>query len=510
MNIHTFAAIYIGSYEVSIKIFEITAKKIREIDYIRSRIELGRDAYSKGSIGYELVEALCDTLAEYKKIMDGYHIEDYEAYAAAALRDVSNELFILDQIKIRTGIEVHVLSNSEHRFISYKSVAVREEFERMIQKGAAVVDAGGGGMQITVFSKGKTVTTQHLALGTMRMREQLAKKSADLAQYEYQIEELVEKELEVFKAMYLGDVKIHYLIIMGDYITEIAGKVEKNHDENTVNIDKFLKYLDKLKKKSLEEITDALGLTNENDALIIPYMMIFKCIAENMDAESLWAPGVSVSDGIAYDYAERNNKIKVLHDFDEDILTAAGNLSKRYMSYSPHITALTQMSTLIFDTMKKIHGMNKRERLLLQVAAILHDCGKYISLANGPECSYDIIMASEIIGLSHLEREIVASTVLYNTWKLPPYEEVADKMDHDSYIIVAKLSAILRVSNAMDRSHKQKFKNVKAVIKGKELVITIETMDDIALEKALFASKAEYFESIFSIKPIIREKRVYG
>ena len=51
--IHTFAAIYIGSYEVSIKIFEISGKKkIRDIDYIRSRIELGRDAYSKGSIGY--------------------------------------------------------------------------------------------------------------------------------------------------------------------------------------------------------------------------------------------------------------------------------------------------------------------------------------------------------------------------------------------------------------------------------------------------------------------------
>lgn len=39
--IHTFAAIYIGSYEVSIKIFEISGKKkIRDIDYIRSRIEL--------------------------------------------------------------------------------------------------------------------------------------------------------------------------------------------------------------------------------------------------------------------------------------------------------------------------------------------------------------------------------------------------------------------------------------------------------------------------------------
>lgn len=510
MSVHTFAAIYIGSYEVSIKIFEISAKKkIRVIDHVRSHIEMGRDAYSKGSIGYELVDALCDTLGEYKKIMDGYQVESYQAYAATALRDVANELFILDQIRIRTGLEVHVLSNSEHRFISYKSIAMQDDFERMIQKGAAVVDAGGGGMQITVFSKGKAVITQHLALGTMRMKEQLAKKSSNAAQYAKQIEELVEKELEVFKAMFLKDVKMKYLIVMGDYITDMARKSDKNAQESLIETGKFLKYLDKLGRKNMEEIAEELNLANDNDSLVIPYMTIFKCLAMNMDAEYLWAPGVSVSDGIAYDYAEKNNKIKVVHDFEEDVLSAAHNLSKRYMSYTPHIEALTKMSTLIFDTMKRVHGLSKRERLLLQVAAILHDCGKYISFANGPMCSYDIIMASEIIGLTHMEREIVANTVLFNTLKLVPYEELSDKLDREGYITVAKLSAILRVSNAMDRSHKQKFKNVKVAIKDKELVITIETLDDIALEKALFAAKTEYFESVFSIKPVVKVKRVY-
>ena len=233
-------------------------------------------------------------------------------------------------------------------------------------------------------------------------------------------------------------------------------------------------------------------------------------MAESIGAESLWAPGTNVSDGIAFHYAQKNNMIRVEHDFEADVLSAARNLSERYMSYTPHIDALTQMATLIFDTMKKVHGLGRRERLLLQVAAILHDCGKYISFANGPSCSYDIIMASEIIGLTHKEREIVANTVLYNTWPLPDYEDLADKLDHDSYLTVAKLSAILRVSNAMDRSHKQKFKNVKAAVKGRELVITIETMDDIALEKALFDAKTSYFENVFSIKPVIKEKRVYG
>ena len=46
MRITTFAAIYVGSYEVSLKITEISAKrKIREIDLIRSRIGIGRNIY---------------------------------------------------------------------------------------------------------------------------------------------------------------------------------------------------------------------------------------------------------------------------------------------------------------------------------------------------------------------------------------------------------------------------------------------------------------------------------
>ena len=506
--IHTFAAIYIGSYEVSIKIFEISGKKkIRDIDYIRSRIELGRDAYSKGSIGYELVEALCDTLAEYKKIMDGYWVDSYEAYAAAALRNAENELFILDQIRIRTGLLVKVLSNSEHRFISYKSVAMREDFERMIQKGAAVVDAGGGGMQITVFSKGKVVTTQHLALGTMRMREQLARKSNNLAQYELQVEELVDKELEVFKAMYLQETKIKYLIIIGDYISEISRKVEKNKEDNTIEAAKFLKYIRKLDEKTLEEISEELNLSNESDALVIPYMMIFKCMAESIGAESLWAPGTNVSDGIAFHYAQKNNMIRVEHDFEADVLSAARNLSERYMSYTPHIDALTQMATLIFDTMKKVHGLGRRERLLLQVAAILHDCGKFISMSAPGECAYQIIMSTEILGISHMEREMVACIVRYNTMELPNFREFDGKLGNDEYLIVMKLAAILRVCNALDRSHRQKFADMKLTIKDSNIVITTAYPDNITLEKKTLKDKQDFFEEVYGLGFEIKQKK---
>jgi exopolyphosphatase/guanosine-5'-triphosphate,3'-diphosphate pyrophosphatase len=153
--------------------------------------------------------------------------------------------------------------------------------------------------------------------------------------------------------------------------------------------------------------------------------------------------------------------------------------------------------------------MGSRERLLLEVAVILHDCGKYISLANSSKCAYEIIMASEIIGLTHNERQIVAMTVLYNILPLDDYEEVSDRLSREDYLTVAKLSAILRVSNALDQSHRQKFKDIGISLKGHNLVITVEALEDISLEQALFEAKTTYFENVFSMKPILKEKRVY-
>ncbi len=505
----SFAAIYIGSYELSLKIFELAAKKeIREVDHVRHRIALGRDVYASGQIGYELVDEMCEVLQGFAGIMQEYRVDDYSACCGSVISDARNELFILDQIALRTKLKIQVLSNSEQRFISYKSIAAKPEFNRMIGESAALVDVGGGSLQITLFVKGNVVTTQHLMLGTMRVREKLATIETAVTHVENQMQELVDKELEVFKALYLENQEIANVILMGDYITEVMRRIEKNQTI-AVKTDRFIHYMNKLKRKHIEEIAEELNLSNQRDPLIVPAMIIYKRVVEELGAQEIYVPGVSINDGIAYDYAGKHGIAKPQHDFDDDVLSAARNMAVRYWGYAQHIDALSEMSLQIFDVMKKIHGLEKRERLLLQTAAILHDCGKYISLVSGAKCAYEIIMQSEIMGLSHLEREIVARTVLYNSMPLDCYEDIADKLDKRSYMIVAKLAAILRISNAMDRSHRQKFKNVKVALSGKNLVITIETTDNIVLEKGLFDAKSTFFEEVFCIKPVIKEKRVY-
>ena len=161
-----FAAIDIGSYEVEMKIFEIAPRKgIRELDCVCHRMELGKDAYRMGKISVEMVEELCEVLQDFVTIMKSYRVDDYRVCATSAVRETKNRTILLDYIKRHTGLEVEVLGNSAQRFMDYKSIASREnEFNTIIQKGTAIVDIGGGSVQISLFDKDKLVATQNMRI----------------------------------------------------------------------------------------------------------------------------------------------------------------------------------------------------------------------------------------------------------------------------------------------------------------------------------------------------------
>ena len=66
MSIKTFAAIDVGSFELTMKMFEFSGKNsMREIDCISRRLDLGSDTYAHGKISNEKMDELCRTLKEY-------------------------------------------------------------------------------------------------------------------------------------------------------------------------------------------------------------------------------------------------------------------------------------------------------------------------------------------------------------------------------------------------------------------------------------------------------------
>jgi len=269
-----------------------------------------------------------------------------------------------------------------------------------------------------------------------------------------------------------------------------------------------LDFVENLKRMNRQEISAWLGISEEEAFLLFNSTVLMKRILQMLEATLLWAPGVSLCDGMVYEYAENNRLISLDHDFEKDILACASTISKRYMGSKKRSESMENIALTIYDSMKKVHGLGKRERLLLQIAAKLYDCGKYISMSSVGECSYSIIMATEIIGLSHLEREMVANIVKYNRLEFEYYHEMNahSMIDKQSYLIIAKLTAILKLANGLDRSHKMKFKNIKASLKDNELVVTVDSGVDLTLERGLLDNKAQFFEEVYRIKPRIRQK----
>lgn len=507
----TFAAIDVGSYALEMKIFEMSDEKgIKLIDTLRHQIDLGTDTYIGGRVSNEKIDELCNILREFKDTCEYMKVDDYRAYGTSALREASNQAIILDRIMQRSGIKIEPLSNSEQRYLHYKAVAYRnsEAFDEALGKKTAILDIGGSSIQISLFDDGRLITTQNLKLGVLRLQERMNHLNARTRHYEELLQEIISSQLSVFKKLYLKDFVINNLILVDDYISEATIHLQNDNKKDTLDNVAINRIFEVMADLTTAEIAKELDIPEDNVNLCHISAVLLKSISDLAEIEKVWVPGVTLGDGMAYEYAEAHGLIRGGHDFERDIISSAQNLSKRFNGSRKRSETLEAIALNIFDTTKDIHGMNERDRILLRLATMLHDCGKYISMVNLGECSYNIIIYSEIIGISHKEREIVANVVKYNHQDFS-YDEVFNRstdLNREECLRISKLIALLRLANGLDRSHKQKFRDVQIELEDDELIFTVTTPVDITLEKGLFYNRAEFFEEVFSVKPVIRQK----
>lgn len=510
----TFAAIDVGSYELSMKIFEVGRRMgLRQIDHIIHGIDMGSETFNHGILSFERVEELCVVLKDFKKIMKSYRVDDYKAYGTSAIRESKNTAILLDLIKQRTGITIEVLSNSEQRFLDYKSVALQgEKFTDFISRSTAILDVGGGSTQLSLFDKDTLNSTQKMLMGVLRLQERMRTLEASYRQFEPLIKELCQSQLNTYKKLYLRDTTVENLILIDDHIsTLLNGNTTLFGGENTIDADEIVKLLEKAHQLGRTELARYLSIPEDDIELMYISLLILNEVLKVTGAKKIWAPGVTLCDGIAFEYAEANNLIVSSHNFEDDIRACVIAMAKRYSGSRKRAQTLDKISMTIFDAMKDISGLTERDRLLLQIASYLHDCGKYISMSNLSECSYGIIRNTEIIGISHRERIILANVVRFNQEDFDYYEDFRDHeyIEEADHMKIAKLTAILRVANGLDRSHKMKFQDIRVKIEGDELLIFAETDEDITLEKGLFGARGAFFKEIYNLKPQIIQKRSF-
>lgn len=499
MAINTYAAIHVCSSDLVMKIFEVSkAHGIVEVNHVRHKLSLGREIFANGHISYRSMSEICRILGDFKKIMREYRVTAYHAYGTDALRESSNQLVILDQIKLQANVKIRILGNSEERFLYYKAISMREKnFDKMIEEGALIVDMGAGSVQLSLFQEGSLSFTQNLKLGASRISELLHTLEPEQFSYHELISEYVNKDLAAFCSMYLPGKKIHHIIAVGAKIPEITYRLKEldHRFDGTITRKDFARL----------KVSGLFG--NEQPELIIPTILLIQRIAALTKCDDIYMSATDLCDSMVAEFAEKKENLGANHDFTQDILATAQNISLRYGADMNHVNNVSYFAAEIFDSIRKLHGLGKRERLLLQIGVILHSCGAYINMCQTRENSYKIIMSTEIIGISHRERVIVANIVRYNDEYFPTYDEMENEISQEDYITVIKLCALLRLANVLDKSNTQKIKHVGVALQENSLLITAYTMADITLEIGLFHQKARMFEEVFGIRPVLKKRR---
>ncbi len=502
------AAIDVGSNTIRMKVVEVKSNgKLSVLEDLRQTINLGRDTFSMGIIETETVQRACDILKDYRRIMKEYKIKTYKAVSTSAVREAENRDYILDQIKIKTGLDIEVINNAQERFLTYKGISDKlSDYAKQRKEGLLIVDIGSGGVEVSLYNNGHLNFTENIKVGSLRLREILYDLERKTLNFPEIMEAFVESKVYILKPI-IERYDIKHFIGLGGEVKVIAGLCgSKGDDIITITKASLEELYDKLRTMTTHNIIQYYRIAPERAEVLLPSVIVFRKFLEATGAESILSPMVSLRDGLITDMADSKLRSKRHSEFVRDILSSARCLAKRYDYDEAHAGHVEWMALEIFDNTTGLHGMGEKEKFYLQMAAILHDIGKYISLNNHSINSYNIILNSNIIGLSEKDLRLIANIVKYHSEENPGiHDENYRVLYYKERLLVSKLCAILKLADSMDISHKQSIRKLDTII-DEDLIVRVLAERDITLEQWTFENKAEFFYEVFGVRPIIKKK----
>lgn len=535
------AVIDIGSNELKLLIAQADgtdsadglSQDMRYLETLNYPLGLGRDTFQTGKMSFDKVDKACEIIKNFLTVTQAYGVRDIRAVATTAVREATNRDYILDQIKIKTGLSVNVIDDMEEKLYIYKLLMRCVGAERL--NSAMMVYIGAGNVGLSVLSDGRMPYLRNIKVGSLRMGELFG----DLEEYTRDFYRLMEEYLASFTDVLADEIPsgIRHFVVSGHEIgmmSELTGvsAYEETAEAAGIRADtsadisantavdiladsrlfeipcsRFLSLYNEVKGKTADRIAVEYGIDIEKADVLLPAACIYQNLLRFTSADRITASRLLPCDAVLYEMLYPKAFAAFNKQFAKNTLLSAKMLAGRYCANESHYKLVYEFAMTIFDKMKKIHGLGSRDKLLLQTAAILHDTGKYINHRNHYRHSYEIIRGSDIVGLSHLETEIVALICLYHSrhtpsFREPPYSE----LDRNHRVRVSKLTAILRVADALDRSHTRKYAAIAVSITDEAMIVTVPADTNIALEQWSFNDKGRFFEEVFGIKAVFRAK----
>ena len=504
------AAIDIGSSAIRMDVAEVRPDgAYRVLDSLKKGVQLGKDTFTEGHIGEETIRAACDSLRDFKRVMDTYGVMRYRAVATSAVREATNSETFLDRVLMSTGLDVEIIDGSEENRLTLSAVAESLRGGPDIAKGKTLlVEVGGGNADVNMLSKGELVQSGTFPLGSIRLRADTGPRTST---HDQQVKLLKRRITSVMASVRrsLELKEVSNLVTLGGDVRFAAQTLlgaAEDKGPAVIAREAFAEFVDAIARIPVDGLVQKYSLSYLDAETLTPALLTYLQLIKETQAESLIVVNTSIRAGILLDLlpSEPGKRLKKL---TQQILSAARSLGRKYQYDENHAERVRELSELIFDEMKSEQRMNDTHRLYLQVAALLHDVGLFVSSRGHHKHSQYLISASGLFGLRQGELDIIGNVARYHRRALPQRTHTTyTSLERDERVLVSKLAAILRVANALDKLYLQKASDLKVTREGDRNVLTVPNVADLTMEKVALAERSDLFTEVFGKQIILREE----
>ncbi len=495
------AVIDIGASAIRMVIAEIGAKgEVQTLENFHKPVKFGKDVFTGGLLSMASVREGLAILKNYKDALETYGVKQVHAVATSAVREAVNRDNFLDQIYVRTGIDVEIIEGPEQNRLEL--IAVEAALEGKVDlkdKNALILEVGSGSTEMIVMNHGEVEITRTLSLGSIRLPERVVAGKTDPAVMQRILKRNIH-EIVAFVAHETNIENLDTFIALGSDLRFVCQQTLESKDQTFATLEKkaFSSFLNKISKMSPEEITSQYNLPYSLAETLVPSLLVCSNFLNETKAESLIIPMTSIRDGLLIEMGQMLSGYKRT-DVSKQVVNSCRHLGEKYRYDQGHAVGVASLAVKLFDVLKQDHGLGSRERLLLEVSAMLHDIGSYISPSSHHKHSSYLVDASEIFGLRKPDKNIVSNVTRYHRGAPPkPTHTAYMSLPRSDRSVVSKLSAILRVADALDHAHQQKIKTFTFERTDEAYVLWVpEETGDISLERDSLQEKGNMFADVF-------------
>ena len=502
------AVIDIGSNSIRMVIAQVKPDgSFETLERVQRPVRLGHSTFVTGRLSEQTMDAAIAVLRDYRRLCENYNIVTLRAVATSAVREATNNDAFLDRAGISADIDVEIIEPAEESRLTVS--AVKEEIDGClnIKDGpAVVVEVGGGSALVTILKEGRIAVSEGYNLGSIRLQEILGTadmppdRAADI--FRRHIASVV---TAMQRTMPIRGAK-HFIAVGGDarLAAQSAGKVVAEPNIFELPVEALEGFVKKCSRLTPQELARAHGVPFANAETLTPALIAYLALLKASRCPKMLVAHVSMRDGLLLDLARALGG-KEDPELVASTVQAAQSIGEKYQYDARHAQHVAEMSLKLFDALKAAHRLSVRDRLLLHVAALLHEVGGFVSSRAHHKHSYYLISNSVIVGLRRDELDMVALMARYHRRSGP-------KSSHPEYMalprgqrmVVNKLAALLRVADALDRAHEERVKEFTAEVRGTELLITVPAVE-MMLEQRALDRKADLLEEAYGLKARIVE-----